>query len=84
MASKQPFVFDTSIRPAALTPENIRKITDAIAAALAEEAKSGLETPEGGDAFHIRVGGGHSREFSRTKEHKNVIHSEVIVKGSFP
>lgn len=81
MITKQPFVFDTSIRPAALTPENIKKITDGIAALLAQEAKAGIAVGEVGEAFHVRIGGGHSREFSKTSEHKNVIHSEVIVKG---
>jgi hypothetical protein len=76
------FTFDSKIVPAALTTENIKKITDAIAAALAEEAKSKLEAVT--SSFHIRIGGGHSRVFSKTSEHKNVGHSEVIIDGSFP
>lgn len=76
------FEFDSHIVPAALTKENIEKITDAIAAKLAKEAKAGIESvPQN---FHLRIGGGHSRTFSKTGDHKNVGHSEVIIDGSFP
>lgn len=76
-AAKSTYSFDSNIPPAALTPENIKKITDRIAAQLAAEAKSGAEM--GAAGFHIKVGGGHSRVFSKTGDHKNVGHSEVII-----
>jgi len=76
------FTFDSRIVPAALTPANIKKITDAVAAKLAQEAKSGLEAVT--TSFHVRLGGGHSRVFSKTAGHKNVGHSEVIIDGSLP
>jgi glycerol uptake facilitator-like aquaporin len=76
------FSFDSKVVPAALTPANIKKITDAIAAGLAQEAKAGLESVPA--TFHLRIGGGHSRVFSKTAGHKNVGHSEVIIDGSFP
>ena len=77
---KNRFQFSTNIAPAALTTANIAKITDAIAASMASEAQSGMEQAAIG--FHIRIGGEHSRTFSRTSEHKNVIHSNVIIDGS--
>lgn len=77
---KNRFQFSTNIAPAALTTANIAKITDAIAASMASEAQSGMEQAAVG--FHIRIGGEHSRTFSRTSEHKNVIHSNVIIDGS--
>lgn len=65
---------------AALTRENIAEISDGIARQLAAEAaKAGTDVDT---AFHVRLGGGHSRSFSRTSEHKNVSHSRVIVGGS--
>ena len=79
---KRQFEFSTNIAPAALTEANINKITSGIAAQLANEAKVGVEQVALG--FHIRIGGGHSRIFSKTADHKNVSHSEVIVEGSGP
>lgn len=81
-SKKRAFEFSTNFVPAALTKENISKISDAVAAALAQEAKAGTEKAPLG--FHIRVGGGHSRVFSKTADHKNVSHSEVIIEGSGP
>lgn len=76
------FAFSSTIAPGALTAANIAKISDAVTAALASEAQAGIENaPEG---FHVRVGGGHSRTFSKTSEHKNVTHSQIIISGSFP
>ena len=77
---KNRFQFSSNIAPAALTTENIAKITDAITAALAQEAQAGIEQAPLG--FHIRIGGGHSRVFSKTADHKNVSHSQVIIDGS--
>jgi hypothetical protein len=80
---KNRFTFSTNIAPGALTDANIAKITDAVTAALAEESKAGMEVAPAG--FHIRIGGGHSRgPFSKTSEHKNVGHSQIIIEGSFP
>jgi len=76
-AAKTTYTFDANIPPAALTSENIKKITDRIAAKLASEAKSGAEAGVAG--FHIKIGGGHSRVFSKSGDHKNVGHSEVII-----
>lgn len=76
------FEFSTNLTPASLTKANISKISDAIASQLAVEAKAGAEQAPLG--FHIRIGGGHSRVFSKTADHKNVSHSEVIIEGSGP
>ena len=82
LTKKGTFRFSANFVPAALTKENITQISDAIASQLAQEAKAGVERVPLG--FHIRIGGGHSRVFSKTAEHKNVGHSEVIIEGSFP
>lgn len=73
--------FDSGIDPKQLTDDNIKRITDILAREFATEAKLALEagaTPQG---FHIRLGGGHSRSFSRTSDHKNVYHSRTIAGG---
>ncbi len=67
---------------AALTAENIERISDGIAKQLAAEAAAAGDEID--TAFHVRLGGGHSRSFSRTADHKNVVHSRVVVSGSGP
>lgn len=81
-AKGRKFEFSTNFVPASLTKANIQQISDAIASQLAQEAKAGVEKAPLG--FHIRIGGGHSRVFSKTADHKNVSHSEVIIEGSGP
>lgn len=76
------FTFSANLAPGALSEANIEKITHSIAQTLAAEAKAGVEKAPLG--FHIRIGGGHSRVFSKTADHKNVGHSEVIIEGSGP
>lgn len=78
--------FNAEVDPKQLTPENIKRITDALARELAIETKIALEAGAAPSGFHIRIGGGHSRSFSRTAEHKNVIHGRTIGEGggSFP
>lgn len=76
------FTFSANLAPGALSEANIEKISHSIAQTLAAEAKAGVEKAPLG--FHIRIGGGHSRVFSKTAEHKNVGHSEVIIEGSGP
>ncbi len=78
----QAFLVSSRIEPDALTPENIQKISDAIAQTLAQEAKRGIELGMEPDNFHIRFGGGHSRTFSKTADHKNVSHSRTIITGT--
>lgn len=75
---KDTIEFSSMIDPDALDEATIRKISDGIARQMAKEA----EALKGGTNLHIRFGGGHSRSFSRTSEHKNVSHSRVVVAGS--
>jgi hypothetical protein len=74
--------FNSEIDPKQLTDANIRRISDVLARELATEAKLALEAGATSQGFHIRIGGGHSRSFSRTGEHKNVYHSRTIGGGS--
>jgi len=78
----QTFGFSSRIEPEALTQKNINLISNELAKVLAREASLALEKGIEPDNFHIRFGGGHSREFSRTSEHKNVIHSRIVIAGS--
>ena len=82
LKGKNKFAFSANLAPGALSNANIEKISHSIAQALAAEAKIGVEKAPMG--FHIRIGGGHSRVFSKTADHKNVGHSEVIIEGSGP
>jgi hypothetical protein len=88
MTEKQEdFLFSSAINPHALTQEIIEEITNAIAKQVATEAAEGLQSDQIDPSFHIRIGGQHSREFSRTRGpngHRNVIHSNVIVGGGGP
>lgn len=79
------FDFDMRVDPKALTKENVRQISDEIAKAIASEVSSGKEIGDLGEVatgFHIRVGGQHSRSFSKTADHKNVEHSRVVIVSS--
>lgn len=76
------FDFDMRVDPKALTKENVRQISDEIAKAIASEVSSGQEIGDLGEVatgFHIRIGGQHSRSFSKTSDHKNVEHSRVVI-----
>jgi hypothetical protein len=73
------FQFTGNLSRASLTDENIREISDGLARQIAAEAAA---APGDVDvAFHIRLGGEHSRIFSRGPDHKNTIHSNVIIAG---
>lgn len=83
MAKQPKLEFNSEIDPKELSDENIKRISDVLARELAEETRLALEagkpiTP----GFHIRIGGGHSRSFSKTADHKNVYHSRTIGGGS--
>ncbi len=78
--TEERFELTGKFTAAALTKQNIAEISDGIAKQLAAEAaKLGDDIDT---AFHVRLGGGHSRSFSRTSDHRNVIHSRVVVSGS--
>lgn len=81
-SKEQVFDFNMRIDPKALTRENAQQITDAIAKAVAAEVAAGQEIGDLSEiktGFHIRLGGSHSRVFSKTAEHKRVEHSKVVV-----
>ena len=77
------FELNSAIQLEALTKENIQLITSALAREIATEAALALEAgATGGElGFHIRIGGGHSRSFSKTSDHKNVYHSRTVGGG---
>lgn len=77
------FEFNSAVQPKALTKENIDLITNTLAKEIAAEAALALEAGATGSelGFHIRIGGGHSRSFSKTSDHKNVYHSRTIAGG---
>ncbi len=70
------------VNPKEFTKENIAKMTDILAKQIAIEASHALEVGVPEQGFHIRLGGGHSRTFSKTSDHKNVIHSRSGGGGS--
>lgn len=81
--SVQKFEYNSQINPSALTPENIQKITDGLAQRIAQEVAAAPQMPPDVN-FHIRIGGEHSRSFSKTAEHKNVLHSKIVIEGKLP
>lgn len=84
MAHLKKVEISTDIAPAKLTPDAIKAISARIAQELAAEVAALGPMEEVPLGFHIRVGGEHSRSFSKTADHKNVIHSRTIVTGSGP
>jgi hypothetical protein len=63
--------FSGEVVPATLSPEDVKQTTDALARAIAGEVQG---APDQSQALHIRLG--HSRVFSKTSNHKDVIHSK--------
>ena len=68
------FTFESEIDVSDLSPENIRDISDGFTQILVNEAAHILTNEP--NSLHIRFGGGHSRQFSKSSGHRNVIHSK--------